>query len=434
MRGNIDRVVALLALALAMLAGAHDACAALTPTSATILWTAPGDDSLTGTAFQYDVRVSTAALDLSNFTSAIACSGAPSPQVAGTTQGMTVNGLSPATHYWCAMRTQDAAGNWSGISNVIQFTTPSASDTIRPAPITLALVTTGATSVSLGWNATGNDSLTGNASAYDLRWSTAAITSANWSAATVVTAGVPAPAAPGTAQSCVVTGLDRTVDLWFAIRARDAVNNWSALSNVIAVAHALDAAPPATPSGLTAAKETAGIHLRWSPNTEPDLAGYHVYRAALAGGAFTRVDVSSVTAADFVDASAPDSASLWYQVTAFNTSLVESGRSSTFRVWLNAGNITAVRLDAVFPNPSGLAQPVTIPLEVPPPASIDGRIDIVNVAGERVRTLELRGIAPGTTSVVWDGRNDAGRTTAPGVYRALLSAGGTQQAVKLVRR
>jgi hypothetical protein len=431
------RIASVVALALLTLAGfpaARVAHAALTPVSATILWTAPGDDSLSGTAARYDVRISTAPIDASNFAAAIAVTGVPAPRVAGSTQTMDVAGLSPATAYWCAIKTVDEANNWSGLSNVIQFTTPASSDTVRPAPLALVVGATGASSVSLTWTATGDDSLTGTATRYEVRWSAAPITPANFSAATLVTGGVPAPAAPGTAQGCTVTGLDRTVDLHFAARVADEMNNWSALSNDVSVPRLLDTAPPATPTGLAAAKEASGVRVHWTPNAEPDLAGYHVYRAMSAGGAFTRMDGSLLVSPEFLDAAAPDSASLWYAVSAVDASNNESARSAAFRVWLHAEGIVAVTLQAAYPNPSGLAEQVMLPVAVPASGPVDGRIDIVNSAGERVRSIALQALAPGTTLVAWDGRNDAGRATVPGVYRALLTAGGSQHVVRLVRR
>jgi hypothetical protein len=200
------------------------------------------------------------------------------------------------------------------------------------------------------------------------------------------------------------------------------------------VSRLLDTAPPAPPAGLAAAKDPSGVRVHWTPNAEPDLAGYHVYRATSAGGAFTRVDGSLLVSPEFVDASPPDSASLWYAVSAVDASNNESARSAAFRVWLHAEGIVAVTLQAAYPNPSGLAEQVMLPVAVPASGPVDGRIDIVNSAGERVRSIALQALAPGTTLVAWDGRNDAGRATVPGVYRALLTAGGSQHVVRLVRR
>jgi hypothetical protein len=231
-----------------------------------------------------------------------------------------------------------------------------------------------------------------------------------------------------------VTGLNRNLNLWFAVKVADEVNNWSVLSNVVAVPLMVDAAPPATPAGLVATVQADGQHLHWNANTEPDLAGYHVYRAVSAGGPFTRLDGSIVSLTDFVDATAPDSASVWYAVSAEDVNNNESAHSAAVRVWLSGAGIAAVHLQSAYPNPSSMSQPVTLPVDIPAAGPVDGRLEIVNTAGERVRTLELRGLAPGTNAITWDGRNDAGRLIAPGVYRALLHAGGTDQVVKLVRR
>lgn len=423
--------VVLVALVSAACAQAPRASAQAT-TSVTLSWTAPGDDGHAGTAAQYEVRVSTSPIDAANFGSATLVAGPPAPLVAGTPQSMFVGGLQRLTPYWAAIRTADERGNWSGISNVVSFTT-SAGDTIRPAAPAVSVSGTTASSVTLAWTATGDDSLAGPAAQYEVRWSASPITPAGFASATLVTAGVPAPGAPGTSETCTIGGLDRSADLHFAVRVHDESGNPSALSNVVRVDRLLDTAPPATPGGLSAAVEGSGVRVRWNANTEPDLAGYHVYRAASSAGPFGRVNGATVTGVEFVDASPPDSASLWYAVTAVDATGNESARTTAFRVWLTAGGAAAMRLQAAYPNPSPLASPVTLPVDVPVTGPFDGRVDILNAAGERVRTLELTGLAPGTNNVTWDGRSDGNRTCAPGVYRAWLQAGGASQQVKLVR-
>ena len=57
----------------------------------------------------------------------------------------------PETAYWFALRTFDEAGNGSALSNVVQATTLASSDVLRPAPITLALVSSTNTSVTVAW-------------------------------------------------------------------------------------------------------------------------------------------------------------------------------------------------------------------------------------------------------------------------------------------
>jgi len=50
-----------------------------------------------------------------------------------------------------------------------------------------------------------------------------------------------------------------------------------------------------------------------------------------------------------------------------------------------------------------------------------------------VRTLRVTGAPPGAFALAWDGRNDAGRACAPGVYRAWLRAGGQTKLMRMLR-
>jgi chitodextrinase len=226
------RSLVLLLAVVALGAPAPAALAQTTSTSVTLTWTTPGDDSLSGTASQFDLRYATATITAANFGAATRWTGMPAPAVSGTTQSVTVGGLTPGTTYWFAIKTADEVPNWSAISNVISLTTLAAADTVRPATIaTLAITAMTETGATLRWTAVGDDSLTGTATGYDLRYSTAPITAANWAAATPVT-GEPAPTAPGTTQSATVTGLTRQTHYYFAIRVSDNGGNLSALSNV----------------------------------------------------------------------------------------------------------------------------------------------------------------------------------------------------------
>ncbi|MBI2931274.1 MAG: DVUA0089 family protein, partial [Planctomycetes bacterium] len=87
-------------------------------TWATVQWTSPGDDGVTGTAASYDVRYATTPITTdAEFTAATAATGEPAPAAAGTVQSMNVTGLSPSTTYYFAMKTADEVPNWSGVSN-----------------------------------------------------------------------------------------------------------------------------------------------------------------------------------------------------------------------------------------------------------------------------------------------------------------------------
>ncbi len=247
---KLSRLTTLLALA-GMMGMGTMAHAQSAWNSATVRWTTPGDDSLAGTASQFDLRYSTSPITAANFASATRFLATPAPAASGTQQSVVVTGLQPSTTYYFAIKTADDVPNWAGLSNVVSKTTTSAPDTLRPAALTNVAVT-GVTdsTANLQWTATGDDSLTGTATTYDVRYSTSPITLANWAAATQAT-GEPAPAASGTVQNFTARGLARQTTYYFAVRVADEAGNPSALSNTPS-ASTLDTLPPAAIRDLAA--------------------------------------------------------------------------------------------------------------------------------------------------------------------------------------
>jgi hypothetical protein len=290
----------------------------------------------------------------------------------------------------------------------------------------------GTDSLTLHWTATGDDGAVGTAALYDLRTSDAAITAANWDAATAV-GGLPAPAASGTTQSCVVRGLTPGTTYYFALRVRDDAGNWSEVSNVVRWDGVLDESPPPAPTELAAGLSGEGIHLTWSPSSAADLAGYSVYRATAQTGPYTRLNAELLTVAEYQDDAVPAGATtVWYRVTASDMSGNESAQSAAV-LGLETGEAAALawHIAPVYPNPSRAGQPVVIPvvLEVAGRA----RVDLVDAGGHLVRRLDLGHLGAGYQEVEWDGRNEAGRVVVPGAYRGWLVAGDVRLSTRLVR-
>lgn len=82
-----------------------------------------------------------------------------------------------------------------------------------------------------------------------------------------------------------------------------------------------DTFPPATPSGLAAVPGTDSIDLSWEPNTEPDLAGYLVYRQAVAAdgslsAAPSQLTPTPIPAPAFSDLTAQPGQTYSYRVVA----------------------------------------------------------------------------------------------------------------------
>ena len=94
-----------------------------------------------------------------------------------------------------------------------------------------------------------------------------------------------------------------------------------------------DTFPPRTPTGLAAVPSTDGIDLSWEPNTEPDLAGYIVYRRQVSStgeaiGTPTRLTSTPTPAPAFSDRTAQPGQSYSYRVTAIDTAGNESPAST----------------------------------------------------------------------------------------------------------
>lgn len=92
--------------------------------SATLRWTAPGDDGVIGRAQAYALRYSTAPITAANFNAATPATGLPAPGLPGSTEVHTLTGLAAGTLYYVAIKTADEAGNWSAISNVATVLPP----------------------------------------------------------------------------------------------------------------------------------------------------------------------------------------------------------------------------------------------------------------------------------------------------------------------
>ena len=138
-------------------------------------WTAPGDGE-TGTLAEYDLRVSRTAITSANFSSATRVP-VSQPLSPGQTEETRITGLSTEAIYYAAVRTKDAAGNWSAMSNVAESRTRDEA----PGQVTDLAVRSGPddTTLTLTWTAPGDDGAIGRAASYDIRYSTTYISARN---------------------------------------------------------------------------------------------------------------------------------------------------------------------------------------------------------------------------------------------------------------
>ncbi len=242
--------ICLIIIVKALLFPAAAAGGQATQTTITLNWTAPGDDSTSGTATQFDIRYSTAPITTSTFNTAQTVTGEPAPSLAGSPDSCTVTGLTPGTTYYFAMKTADEVPNWSDLSNVVSIATLPEDE--APSVIAnLQVTAVDSASASLSWTAPGDDSTSGTAATYDIRYSPTVITDANWNAA-IQADGEPSPQVAGSTETFTITGLSPGQTYYFAIKTADEVPNWSALSNIVsATTDSPDTTPPAAITDLS---------------------------------------------------------------------------------------------------------------------------------------------------------------------------------------
>ncbi len=243
-------------------------------------WTAPEDlGSESGKASDYDIRSATTTIVTESDFGAATGMPAPVPAPAGILERLVVPGLEPETTRCFVLKSEDAAGNRSGLSNSPCATVPGASP---DAVADLQATDAAANSVALSWTAPDDNGSDGFLDRYEIRFATFRIHSESWADAAVV-AEPPIPAHAGTTQSFVVEGLTGDTLYHFALVGFDAAGRGSAVSNN-AVAKTLDGTPPGAVGDLAAdavapsadkvasAKVTAGSS-RYSLETSPDKAG-----------------------------------------------------------------------------------------------------------------------------------------------------------------
>lgn len=413
----------LLALGLLLLAPALVRAQGAAQDSVTLRWTAVGDDSLSGTAAAYELRMSDSPITASSWSTATALSGLPVPLASGIPQQVTVRGLAQGDTVYFALRVRDDAGNWSGVSNLVRW--DGVLDEAPPAAPAGLITELEGDGVHLSWTPSSAPDWAG----YSVYRATAAggqYTKLNQELLTV--AEYQDDALPVDATS-----------LWYQVTATDMSGKESARSASIP-------SVPAVPGGLASELQGNGVHLTWTPDGAPDVSGYSIYRATAAGGPYTKLNLDSlITAAEYQDDALPAGVdSLWYQATTTNVGGTESARSGSVSIATvpSVGRSPATvawGIEAAYPNPSRVSDPdpVSIPVELVDAAT--ARVDIVDAAGRLVRRLddELQGLdvgdVSGHTEVEWDGKNDAGRAVAPGPYRAWLIAGDVRRSTLLVR-
>lgn len=245
---------------------------------ATLAWTAPGDDQMTGKAMRYDIRYSEYPLTEANWAAASPVQNPPAPAISGTQQTYTLAGIMTGLVGYVGIKAIDGSGNVSPLSNVVE---PANVDFIPPEAITdLRIEESGRDWVRVSWTATGDDGQTGMAAAYSLRYGGNLRVVQSWTTA-VEALDVPPPSGAGTRETATISGLDENSTYYVALRALDGQGNMSEMSNVLRV-KTLGRSTPETIKDLAIEAYTSnGLTLNWTaPQDQGEetatVAGYDV--------------------------------------------------------------------------------------------------------------------------------------------------------------
>src|SRR5262249_33440710 len=189
----------------------------------------------------------------------------------------------------------------------------------------------------------------------------------------------------------------------FMVQARTGYGyHWESLART---GYSVDNLAPAMPAPFTGNYNSGAAHLHWNPNSEPDLAGYRLYRGASSG--FVPGPGNLIAAPPDTGHTDTGPAGFFYKLTAVD----EHGNESPAAL-LSPAATTAVGDDvqelafaAPSPNPAGASTMLSYAL--PQPARV--RLAVYDTEGRRVRELVNGDRPAGRQQSRWDLQDDSGR-------------------------
>jgi hypothetical protein len=200
----------------------------------------------------------------------------------------------------------------------------------------------------------------------------------------------------------------------FRIEARDVNGTWF-WNSAADSGYSVDNLPPVVPAPFTAAYLSGATHLHWGENSEPDLAGYRVYRGTSAG--FIPSAGNLIAAKPDTGWSDAGAAGSYYKLSAVDI----HGNESPFSLLGPGGTLDVGGSPLAFalgrlPNPSlGGRLAVTFSL----PSDARATLVLVDVSGRQVSAQEVGAMGAGSHSISLA----AGGRLAAGMYFVRLTQG-----------
>ncbi len=243
----------------------------VTPSSARLTWSCPGDDGMAGQAERFVLGWLEGAELVDEAAWAAAdtlLDGLPRPLAAGEPVAFLFTGLTPERIYSFAVRADDDAGRRSPLGPPVTFATPAVPDTVAPGAVEdLQAQLRPAGTVRLVWTAAGNDGAAGLAPwlVVAIRPDAPVAAEADWAVAQRET--LANEVSGGAQDSLDLIGLERDREWGFAVRYIDPARLAGPPSNAVLLAIP---PPPDTISPdpvndlLVLAAEPTQVTLQWS--------------------------------------------------------------------------------------------------------------------------------------------------------------------------
>jgi hypothetical protein len=198
--------------------------------------------------------------------------------------------------------------------------------------------------------------------------------------------------------------------------------------------YSVDNQAPLMPQGFGAGITPAGVSLGWEPSPDEDFRTFRIYRGPIGGGAVSLAPQSVVlvhetTGTSWIDPTG-DLEQHYYELAAVDQAGNESSRATTAgQSGVEAGATVFInRLYPASPNPFRRSTDVHF--------TLDGRrhvsLEIFDLSGRLVRTLQYAELPEGRHLITWDGRNSAGENVASGIYFARMTSGSFRDIERIV--
>ena len=169
------------------------------------------------------------------------------------------------------------------------------------------------------------------------------------------------------------------------------------------------------------------VELTWATSTEPDLAGYNVYRIRMSNDPIEpdrteKLNEMLIADTVFLDHEVEAGFEYSYQTTAVDSAGNESAHSAAASISMPPPPPETIAL-AHYPNPMFNDATVSFAIPGPEPANVELRI--ISIDGRVVRHLARGDYPPGEHMTVWDGNEESGEFASSGVYVCELRVDGS---------